>query len=69
MIRIREEQPPDIEAIREVNNRAFGQTQEAKVVEKLRQNCQDLLSLVAGVRKREKWAWKGIYYRNEINAQ
>ncbi|NIM97973.1 MAG: GNAT family N-acetyltransferase [candidate division Zixibacteria bacterium] len=47
MIRIREEQPQDIKAIRKVNIRAFGQTQEATLVDKLRQNCNDLLSLVA----------------------
>ena len=47
MISIREEQPEDIEAIREVNIRAFGQIQEADLVDKLRQNCNDLLSLVA----------------------
>ena len=47
MIGIREEQPQDIEAIRDLNVRAFGQTQEADLVDKLRQNCDDLLSLVA----------------------
>ena len=47
MIRIREEQPEDIEAIREVNIRAFGQSQEADLVDNLRQSCNDLLSLVA----------------------
>lgn len=47
MIKIREEQPQDIKAIREVHMRAFGQTQEADLVDKLRQNCNDLLSLVA----------------------
>jgi len=47
MIEIRDEQPKDMEAIREVNVRAFGQMQEADLVDKLRQNCDDLLSLVA----------------------
>ena len=47
MIRIREEQPHDIEAISELNVQAFGQTQEADLIDKLRQNCNDLLSLVA----------------------
>ena len=46
-MRIREEQPQDIRAVREVNIRAFGQTQEADIVDKLRQNCDELLSLVA----------------------
>jgi putative acetyltransferase len=47
MITIREEQPGDIKIIRDVNKRAFGQRQEADLVDKLRQNCDDLLSLVA----------------------
>jgi putative acetyltransferase len=47
MITIREEQPQDIKIIRDLNKRAFGQTQEADLVDKLRQNCDDLLSLVA----------------------
>jgi putative acetyltransferase len=49
MLEIREEKPQDIEPIREVNTRAFGGSQEADVVDKLRQNCNDLLSLVAVV--------------------
>jgi putative acetyltransferase len=44
---IREEQSEDIPAIREVNKRAFGQSQEADLVDELRRNCNDLLSLVA----------------------
>jgi putative acetyltransferase len=47
MIRIRKEQPLDIGAIREVNLRAFGRKLEADLVEKLRHNCSDVLSLVA----------------------
>ena len=47
MISIREEQPQDIRIIRDLNKRAFGQTQEADLVDKLRQTCDDLLSLVA----------------------
>jgi putative acetyltransferase len=47
MIVVREEQPEDIQAIREVNLRAFGQTIEADIVDKLRWNCKGLLSLVA----------------------
>ncbi len=50
MIEIREEQAGDREAIREVNTRAFGQTQEADIVDKLRRNCNDLISLVAIVK-------------------
>jgi putative acetyltransferase len=47
MIMVREEQSEDIPVIREVNKRAFGQPQEADLVDRLRQNCHDLLSLVA----------------------
>jgi putative acetyltransferase len=47
MVRVREELPEDIDAIRSVNTRAFGQTQEADLVDKLRRDCSDLLSLVA----------------------
>jgi len=46
MIEIREEQPWDILLIREVNIQAFGQVQEADIVDKVRRNCGDLLSLV-----------------------
>lgn len=47
MISIRDEQTQDIPTIREVNIKAFGQPEEAHLVDKLRQNCNDLLSLVA----------------------
>lgn len=47
MIIIREERPEDVEAIRRVNLAAFGQPAEAEVVDRLRENCRDLLSLVA----------------------
>jgi len=46
---IREERPDDIPAIREVNNRAFGQTQEANIVDAPRSNAAMLLSLVATI--------------------
>ena len=46
-IKIREEQTGDAEAIRRVNTEAFGQPQEAQLVDALRNNCSDLLSLVA----------------------
>ena len=49
MFEIRREQPQDVTKIREVIKRAFGQEQEASVVEKLRQNCNDIISLVAVV--------------------
>jgi len=44
---VRREQPQDISKIREVNKRAFGQEQEALIVDKLRKNCNNILSLVA----------------------
>jgi putative acetyltransferase len=47
MIAIREEQPADIAAIREVNRRAFGQQDEGRIVDALRANGGVLLSLVA----------------------
>jgi putative acetyltransferase len=47
MIQIRKEKPKDVEAIRQVCDRAFEQPQEGEVVEGLRRNCEDRLSLVA----------------------
>ncbi|KPJ61701.1 MAG: hypothetical protein AMJ46_00140 [Latescibacteria bacterium DG_63] len=46
---IRKEEPDDVDSIRELNQEAFGQAQEAEIVDKLRENCSDLLSLVAVV--------------------
>jgi putative acetyltransferase len=47
MIIIREERPEDIEAIRKINEEAFGQPAEADIVDRLREACENLLSLVA----------------------
>ena len=47
MICVREEGPDDIDAIRRLNEKAFGQLAEANIVERLRKNCPHLLSLVA----------------------
>ena len=47
MIIIREERPEDVEAIRQINLAAFNQPAEAEVVDRLRESCRDLLSLVA----------------------
>ena len=47
MIIIREEREEDREAIRAVNEKAFGQTAEANIVDMLRKSCSGLLSLVA----------------------
>ncbi len=49
LLEIREELPEDLAAIREVNNRAFGQVQEGNIVDALRSNGATLLSLVATV--------------------
>lgn len=49
MIEIREELPADIPAIREVNQQAFGQEQEGRIVDALRSNGAVLISLVAVV--------------------
>jgi putative acetyltransferase len=47
MIEIRQEQPEDIAAVRDLNRRAFGQEQEGTVVDALRANGGAQLSLVA----------------------
>ncbi len=47
MVEIRLEQPGDIEAVRDINERAFGEPQEAEIVDSLRTTCKELLSLVA----------------------
>jgi putative acetyltransferase len=46
-IKIRKETLQDIDAIRAINERAFGQFQEANIVDRLRANCEGLVSLVA----------------------
>jgi putative acetyltransferase len=47
MIIIREEAPEDRQAVRRVNELAFGRTQEAELVEALRESAHPHLSLVA----------------------
>jgi putative acetyltransferase len=47
MITIRAERPADVSQVREINVAAFGQPSEATLVDKLRANCGDALSLVA----------------------
>lgn len=47
MIVIREEKPEDIEAIRRINEEAFGQPAEADIIDKLREACENFLSIVA----------------------
>ena len=48
-IEVREERRTDLEAIREVNRRAFGQDQEADLIDALRSSGAASLSLVATV--------------------
>ncbi len=47
MISIREEAPGDVSVIRRINEQAFGCSEEADVVDTLRESCEGLLSLVA----------------------
>jgi putative acetyltransferase len=47
MVSIREEKPEDVPGIRRVNELAFGQPGEADLVDKLRDACDRLVSLVA----------------------
>ena len=47
MIEVRPETPDDVASIREVNTRAFGQEQEANIVDALRANGAAAVSLVA----------------------
>ncbi len=47
MITIRQELPGDAFAIRRVHETAFGRRDEADIVDALRRNCDDLVSLVA----------------------
>jgi putative acetyltransferase len=46
-IEVREEQPSDVAAIRDLNDRAFGQPLEGRIVDALRSNGAVMLSLVA----------------------
>ena len=47
MMSIRPERSDDIERVRDINSLAFGQPAEAVLVDKLRVNCADAVSLVA----------------------
>lgn len=44
---VREEEPGDVDAVRRLNEDAFGQPDEARLVDSLREHCDELLSLVA----------------------
>ena len=47
MIEIREERPEDYDAIRFVNDQAFGTPEEGRIVDTLREVCKETISLVA----------------------
>jgi len=47
MIEIRKEKQEDYEAVRTINDMAFGQSTEGKIVDKIRSACKETLSLVA----------------------
>ncbi len=47
MVEVRIEQPDDIDAVRLVNDQAFGQPDEGRIVDKLRKSCEGIISLVA----------------------
>jgi len=47
LIEIRFEQPKDIDEIRLLNDTAFGQPAEGRIVDKLRKSCKEIISLVA----------------------
>ena len=47
MIEIREEKQADYDSVRMVNDLAFGQPEEGRIVDKLRKTCQEIISLVA----------------------
>jgi putative acetyltransferase len=52
VIKVREEDPDDVAAVRDLNRRAFGQDQESNIVDALRANGAALLSLVATLNDR-----------------
>ena len=47
MIKIREERVQDYDVVRTINNKAFGQPEEGRIVEKIRKACEEIISLVA----------------------
>ena len=49
MIEIRKEKKEDYGQIRMVNNRAFGQHGEGRIVNKIRRSCREIVSLVAAL--------------------
>jgi len=47
MIRIRKEKQKDHDEVRIVNEQAFGQPDEGRIVDKLRESCKETVSLIA----------------------
>ena len=47
MIKIREEKAEDYDSVREINDKAFGQVEEGRIVDKIREACEEIISLVA----------------------
>ncbi len=47
VIEVRFERPKDIDEVRLLNDKAFGQPVEGRIVDKLRKSCNGILSLVA----------------------
>ena len=47
VIEVRFERPKDIDKVRLLNDKAFGQPVEGRIVDKLRKSCSEILSLVA----------------------
>ncbi len=47
MTTVRPEKPEDVPLVHEINEQAFEQAVEADLVDKLRRNCSDIISLVA----------------------
>jgi putative acetyltransferase len=47
MIKVREEIVEDYKAVREINDNAFGQPEEGHIVDKIREACDEIISLVA----------------------
>jgi len=47
MIKIREERVEDYKSVRIINDSAFGQPEEGRIVDKIREMCKEIISLVA----------------------
>jgi len=46
-MKIREEKAEDYDTVREINDKAFGQVEEGRIVDRIREACKDIISLVA----------------------